>query len=64
MTINYQQPANLSEPGLNALHDLEKELGTTLVAYKEPEVAELTEEQLKRVQSLEESIGSTVIAYK
>ena len=64
MTISYQQPANLNQPGLSALHDLEKELGSTLVAYDEPEVAELTEEQLKRVQSLEECIGSTVIAYK
>ena len=64
MTISYQQPANLNESGLSALHNLEKELGTTLVAYDEPEVAKLTEEQLKRVQSLEECIGSTVIAYK
>ena len=64
MTFNAQQPAKLNKPGLSALHDLEKELGTTLVAYDEPEVAKLTEEQLKRVQSLEERIGSTVIAYK
>jgi len=64
MTITYQQPANLNKSGLSALSELEKELGTTLVAYNEPEVAELTEEQLSRVQSLEECLGSTVIAYK
>ena len=64
MTINYQKPADLDKPKLKALHDLEEELGTTLVAYQEPEIAELTKEQLKRVQSLEENLGSTIIAYK
>ncbi|TQV76750.1 hypothetical protein FLL45_01980 [Aliikangiella marina] len=64
MTINYSQPAHLDKPALAALQALEKELGTTLVAYEEPEIAELTDEQLKKIQSLEECLGSTVIAYK
>lgn len=64
MTISYQQPANLDESALKALHDLEDELGTTLVAYEEPKVAELSEEQIRKIQSLEQTLGSTVIAYK
>ena len=64
MTITYQRPASLDEPAIEELHDLEKELGVTLVAYEEPPIADLSEEQLKRVQALEESLGSTVIAFK
>ena len=64
MTTHYSQPAQLDKPSLEALQDLERELGATLVALQEPEIAELTEEQLERIQSLEECLGSTVIAYK
>ena len=64
MTINYTKPASLDTSSLDALHELEVELGATLVAYEEPEIADLSEEQLKRIQSLEENIGSTIIAYK
>lgn len=64
MTIAYQKPASLDEPSMKALHELEQELGATLVAYEQPQIAKLSEEQLKRIQSLEECLGSTVIAYK
>lgn len=64
MTANFSQPAHLEKPALKALQELERELGATLVAYEEPEIAELSEEQIKRIQSLEECLGSTVIAYK
>jgi hypothetical protein len=56
--------AKLETDALNALQDLEQELGKTLVAFtKDDKPASLSEEQVARIQSLEECLGATVVAY-
>ena len=64
MSNPHTSPAQLSKEALDALQNLENELGTVLVAYQQPKYAQLSDEQLKRLQSLEECLGTTVIAYQ
>ncbi|MBN1874313.1 MAG: hypothetical protein JXA33_08780 [Anaerolineae bacterium] len=57
--------AKLNESQLEKVQDLEKELGTWVVAV-EPEfrLATLTEAQLKRLQAAEHELGVILLAYE
>lgn len=64
MSHSEYHPAQLNAEALQALQDLEKELGRTLIAYEHDEKpAKLTQAEIERVKSLEECLGATVIAY-
>ena len=59
------QLAMLNAEQLKKLHDLERELGTYVLAYTEPLTpAQLSREQVARVQALEKELGLCLVAYR
>ncbi|MFW8592637.1 hypothetical protein [Cribrihabitans neustonicus] len=58
--------ASLESDKLNAIRDLEKEIGAPLVAFSEvdAETAALPEDQLKKLQELEDELGVVLIAVR
>ena len=57
--------AQLDKARLEKVQDLERELGTSLVALeREFSLDELSEEQLKKLQQAEAEMGVVLLAYK
>jgi hypothetical protein len=59
------QLATLSPEQLQKLRDLERELGTYVLAYTRPLTpAQLSREQVAKVQALERKFGLCLVAYR
>ncbi len=57
--------AQLDKARMDKVQDLERELGTSLVALeREFSLDELSEEQLKKLQQAEAEMGIVLLAYK
>jgi hypothetical protein len=58
------RPAELDEAKLNAIRNLESELGKTVVAVEsQPAPATMTPAQLDRLKQAEENLGVVLVAY-
>jgi hypothetical protein len=57
--------ANLDDPGLKKIQQMEESMGTLIIAL-EPHIplAELTEEQVEKLCALEQELGVVLIAYQ
>jgi len=54
----------LDDGNLRKLHELEKELGTCVVAWDQKlEPADISEENLRQLQTLEEELDAVLVAY-
>ncbi len=55
---------SMEEKKLNALQNLEKEIGQTLLAFNchEMQPAQLTEEQIERIKAMEKELGVVIVA--
>lgn len=65
MTPSRMRIAHLDETALSKLQNLEKEMGTVIVAL-EPQYqpADLTADQVHRLQVLERELGVVLLAYR
>lgn len=64
MSVNYE-PAQINDSQLNQLQQLEKSLGTVLVAVEAAsEFAELSTAELEQLQKTEREMGCVLLAYK
>lgn len=65
MTAPSLRPAELDEPALARLRDLEDRIGGPLVAYRaESPYAALTESQLDELRRTESELGVQLLAYR
>lgn len=58
------RPATLDENSLERLRNLERELGSVIVAYQTASpFAALSEDQLQRLKALEQELGVVLVAF-
>ena len=64
MDFDYTYADYVDEKGVNQIKALEKELGTTLLAYyTPPKPANLSDTQLKKIDELEKKLCVRLVAY-
>jgi hypothetical protein len=65
MTVAYLKPAQLDRDRMQKLQNLERELGTWIVAVEpQAQVADLAGDQLRRLQDAEQELGVVLLAYQ
>lgn len=59
------RPAQLDDQSLARVREMERELGSVIIAYQaEPPFMSLSADQLRRLQELERELGVVLLAYK
>lgn len=65
MPTTHFNPAHLTNHQLESLLELERELGTTVVALEpDQEVADLSAIEIERIRHAEANLGTVLVAYK
>ena len=64
MDFDHEYAAYVNEDGVKAIQELEKETGTTILAFPTPpEAAQLSKEHLEKIKKLEKKLCVRLIAY-
>jgi hypothetical protein len=64
MDFDHDYATYVDEEGIKAIQELEKETGTTILAYPTPpEAAQLSKEHLDKIKKVEKRLCVRLIAY-
>jgi hypothetical protein len=65
MDFNHEYANYIDEKGVAEIQALEKETGTTILAYPTPpQAANLPEDEVKKIKELEKKLCVRLVAYK